>query len=103
MSWDYKRSLERIRTHLDGMGEITVEKLAREADLEQLLSETNCRAIFGAHVYIDVSNFAALASAATANKEDTKRLAQAIHLYQREVARIIECSDMFDGVRVHFQ
>src|SRR5947207_6496973 len=75
MSWNYDRSIERIRTHVDNIGEITIEKLKREADLEQLLSETNCREIYGAHVYIDVTNFSSLASAATANKEDVKRLA----------------------------
>ena len=103
MSWNYDRSIERIRTHVDNIGEITIEKLKREADLEQLLSETNCREIYGAQVYIDVTNFSSLASAATANKEDVKRLAQSVHLYQREVARIVETADMFDGVRVHFQ
>lgn len=103
MSWNYDKSLKRIRTHLDNMGEITVEKLKREANLEELLSETNCREIFGGHVYVDVTNFSSLASAATANKEDIKRLAQAVHVYQREIARIIEMDDMFDGIRVHFQ
>ncbi len=38
MSWDYDESLERIRQHLDSMGEIEVEKLGREADLGNLLS-----------------------------------------------------------------
>lgn len=103
MSWNYDKSLKRIRTHLDSMGEITVEKLKREANLEELLSETNCREIFGGHIYVDVTNFSSLASAATANEEDIKRLAQAVHVYQREIARIIEMDDLFDGVRVHFQ
>ena len=40
MGWDYDRSIERIRTHLDGMGEIEVRKLVREANLNELLSET---------------------------------------------------------------
>jgi hypothetical protein len=28
---------------------------------------------------------------------------QGVHLYQREVARIVERAELFDGVRVHFQ
>ena len=101
MSWDHDRSADRIRGHLEGMGEINVEKLKREADLENLLSETNCRQIFGAHVYVPVSNFATLASQVTENREDTKRLIQSIHVYQREVSRIVE--ETFGGLRVHFQ
>lgn len=103
MAWNYDRSLKRIGDHLDGMGEITVEKLKREADLWSLLSETNCREIFGAHVYVDVSNFSPLASKATATTDEIKRLVQGVHIYQREVARIVEGTDLFDGVRVHFQ
>jgi class 3 adenylate cyclase len=103
MAWDYDRSLKRIGAHLEGMGEITIEKLKREADLWSLLSETNCREIFGAHVYVDVSNFSPLASKATATIDDIKRLVQGVHIYQREVARIVEGAELFDGVRVHFQ
>lgn len=103
MSWDHDRSVDRIQTHLDGMGEITVSKLKREADLEELLSETQCREIFGAHVYVQVANFARLASAATDDEQQIKRLIQAVHVYQREVSRIVEGSDLFDGLRVHFQ
>ena len=62
MAWDYNESKTRIRKHLDGMGEIEVEKLVREADLDTLLTETRCREIYGAHVYVAVSNFPALAA-----------------------------------------
>jgi hypothetical protein len=103
MSWDYDRSLERVRHHLDNMGEIEIEKLEREADLEKLLSETCCREIYGAHVYVGVSNFAKLASDGAYAQDDYKRLIRGIHLYQREVSRIVEKEDMFDGLRVHFQ
>ena len=34
MSWDFETSLERIEKHLDGMGEIEIEELVREADLK---------------------------------------------------------------------
>lgn len=103
MSWDYEESLERIRHHLDDMGEIEVEKLTREADLGNLLSETKCREIFGAHVYVGVTNFAKLASEGAYSEDDYKRLIRGIHLYQREVSRIVEGDEMFDGLRVHFQ
>jgi class 3 adenylate cyclase len=103
MSWEYERAKKRIQEHADAIGPITVEKLRRDADLDALLSETNCREIFGAHLYCDVSNFANLASAATDNKDEMRRLIQGVHLYQREVTRIVEGVDMFDAVRVHFQ
>ncbi len=103
MSWDYVKSVGRIRHHLDYLdqvGPLSVSKLRREMDLENL-SETNCREIYGAHVYISVSNFSALVSSSTYASDDHKRLIRAVHLYQREVSRIVE--DIFDGVRVHFQ
>src|SRR5260370_28632182 len=100
MRWNYQRSEERIRKHLEDMGEIHVEKLRKEADLEQLLSETTCRDIYGAHVYIQVSNFARLASDGPYAEDDYKRLIQGIHIYERAVTRIVEG---FGGVLVHFQ
>src|SRR5258708_4289659 len=82
------------------MGEIHVEKLRKEADLEQLLSETTCRDIYGAHVYIQVSNFARLASDGPYAEDDYKRLIQGVHIYERAVTRIVEG---LGGVLVHFQ
>jgi hypothetical protein len=102
MSWNYNTSVNRVQAHLDGMGEIEVEKLVRDADLHSLLSETRCRDIYGAHVYVNVPNFADLATM-TAEGEDYRRVIQALHLYEREVARIVEGEDIFDGVRIHFQ
>src|SRR5882762_7225633 len=101
MSWNYETSLERIKQRLESAGEIQVEKLVRDADLHALLSETVCREIFGAHVYIDVPNFAKLAT--DIDSGEYSRIVQAIHLYQREVSRIVEDEGIFDGVRVHFQ
>jgi class 3 adenylate cyclase len=102
MSWNYNTSHNRVEKHLDDMGEIEVEKLVRDADLNSLLSETTCRDIFGAHVYVDVPNFSDLATL-TAEGDDYRRVIQALHLYEREVARIVEGEDVFDGVRIHFQ
>jgi class 3 adenylate cyclase len=100
MSWNYQRSYDRIRTHLDTMGEIEVAKLKREADLEQLLSETTCRDIYGAHVYVQVSNFARLASDGLYAEDDYKHLIQGLHIYERAVTRIVEG---LGGLLVHFQ
>jgi class 3 adenylate cyclase len=102
MSWNYNTSLNRVETHLRAMGEIEVEKLVRDADLHNLLSETCCRDIYGAHVYLDIPNFADLATM-TAEGEDYRRVIQALHIYEREVARIVEEENIFDGVRIHFQ
>jgi class 3 adenylate cyclase len=103
MSWSYEKSIKRIQEHLDAMGEISVEKLVREADLSNLLTETTCREIFGAHVYVGVTNFNRLASDRQMVKDDYARLVRAVHIFQREVARIVEEVDAFDAVRIHFQ
>ena len=102
MSWNYNTSTARVQNHLDSMGEIEIEKLVRDADLHNLLSETCCRDIYGAHVYVDVPNFADLATV-TAEGEEYRRVIQALHLYEREAGRIVEGENIFDGVRIHFQ
>lgn len=103
MGWDYEDSLERIQKHLDGMGEIEIEDLTREADLNTLLSETKCRRIHGAHVYTYVANFPRMATDSAVDEIEYKRFLQSVHIYQREVSRIVEDVDKFDGLRVHFQ
>ncbi len=100
MSWNYQQSVDRIQQHLGDLGTINVEKLKRDADLWNLLSETGLREIFGSHVYTPVSNFARLTSSAS-KSDEIKRLIQSVHIYQREVSRIVET--FFDGIRVHFQ
>jgi class 3 adenylate cyclase len=82
------------------MSEIEVKKLERDADLENLLTETTCREIYGAHVYLDVANFSRLTAAASDEKK-LRPLIQAVHIWQRRLAGIVE--SVFDGVRVHFQ
>lgn len=101
MSWNYDDSLKRIGDHLDKMGEIEVEKLVREADLNSLLTETKCREIHGAHVYVYITNFSRIATESIPDETEYKRFIQAVHVYQREVARIVET--IFDGLRIHFQ
>jgi class 3 adenylate cyclase len=101
MTWNYDDSLKRIGDHLDNMGEIEVEKLVREADLNSLLTETRCREIHGAHVYVYITNFSRIATESIPDETEYKRFIQAVHVYQREVARIVET--IFDGLRIHFQ
>lgn len=98
MTWNYDDSLARVRKHLDEMGEIEIKPMVREMDLEHL-SETVCRDIFGAHVYCDIANLSALVGTST-DKARRQRLVQALHIYQREVARI---ADEVGAVRIHFQ
>lgn len=102
MGWKYSKSKERVEKFLAGLGDIEIEKLTREADLEGLLTETKCREIFGAHVYVTVSNFARLASE-HAETEQYRRLIQAVHVYQREVNRIVEDQSGVNGLAIHFQ
>ncbi len=100
MSWNQKRSTERVERDLDNLPEIEVKKLERDADLESLLSPSVCREIYGAHAYIDVANFSSIT--ALGDTEDSlKALVKALHIYQRGLAWIVET--VFDGVRVHFQ
>lgn len=104
MSWKYDTSRERIEKHLASLGEIEVEPLVREMDLENL-SETNCRQIYGAHVYAEIRNLSTLAGTMTSD-EDRRLLVQATHVYQRELDRIANAIDasriQFQGGRAHF-
>lgn len=102
MGWTYDRSKERVEQHLQNLGTIEIEKLKREANLEELLTETRCRKIYGAHVYATVSNFARLASE-NADTERYRKLIQAVHVFQREVNRIVEDPKGINGLSIHFQ
>jgi len=101
MGWEKDKSDRRIGEHLENLEDIHIEPLVREADLDDLLSETNCREIFGAHVYVDVPNIAQLSSEPIVSKDGYARLIRAIHCYERALIRII--TDLFDGTSIHFQ
>ena len=100
MSWNHQQSLQRIQKHLKNMGKIEVSKLTREADLDELLSETVCRDIYGVHVYVQVVNFPRLMSNGNYAQDDYRRLIQGVHIYQRIVARMVRD---FGGLCIHFQ
>src|SRR4051794_32521046 len=84
MSWNYETSRDRIKAHLENMPAIEVKKLEKSADLEKLLSESVCREIFGAHVYLDIVNFSELAS--TSDGDELRRVIRAMHVYHRQLA-----------------
>ncbi len=98
MGWDRARSEARIKGFLDGIGEIEIEPMTRTMDLENL-SETKCREITGTHLYSEIANLPALVNEVE-DEVERKRLVQAIHVFQREAARIIAA---VDGDRIHFQ
>lgn len=101
MTWLKSQVQERVSAHIKRLGPIAVQKLTREANLQTTVSETDCREIRGAHVYVDVPNFAELSADLTLKKEAYRRLIRSIHLYERELVRIVE--QILDGVVVHFQ
>ena len=96
MPWNYQTSTGRVRDYLDNLGEIEIEDLDREMNLDNL-SPTKCRKIYGAHVYSEIRN---LATAVNDSTVDRKELIQAVHVYQREVARIAAA---VGGVLIAFQ
>lgn len=100
MSWDKQRSTERIQQHLRGMQPINVSDLTKDMDLEQVVSENQCKQIFGVHVYAALTGLAQRVSSVPEGKGQ-KRLMIALHLYQQEVFRIVE--QVFKGYCVHFQ
>src|SRR5260370_6365438 len=100
MSWEYDKSIKRIRHHLDTMGQIEIYPFSRTDNLEELLRETVCREIYGTHVYVAVPNFTRLASLASSKASKYQRLIQAVHLYQRAVTQLVE---LFGGECIHFQ
>jgi len=103
VSWTMSKSEKRINEHLERMGAIEILPLEREVnDLGAILSETRCREIPSAHVYVDISNFADLASGdPTKAPQKYRKIIRGIHVYQRMVTKLVE--DTFHGVRVHFQ
>jgi class 3 adenylate cyclase len=100
MSWNKQRSADRIQQHLRGMQPINVSDLTKELDLSRVVSENQCKRIFGVHIYATLTNFAQLASSPPEGGR-YKDWIIALHLYQREVFSIVE--QVFGGYFVHFQ
>lgn len=102
MAWNYDKSYERVqKTHDDlRVEDIELEKLTKTMDLDNL-STKKCRLIYGAHIYANISNFDILLSDSTLKKDDFARLIRCLHVYQKEVTRIVET--VLEGVKIHFQ
>ncbi|HEU5384056.1 MAG TPA: adenylate/guanylate cyclase domain-containing protein, partial [Ktedonobacteraceae bacterium] len=100
MSWNKQRSADRIQQHLRGMQPINVSDLTKSMDLEHIVSENQCKRIFGVHVYAPLTRFAQLASSPPEGNS-YKDWIIALHLYQQEVFHIVE--QVFGGYFVHFQ
>src|SRR6266542_3234142 len=100
MSWNKQRSTHRIQQHLRGMQPIDVSDLTKSMDLEHVVSENQCKRIFGVHVYATLTNFAQLASSLPEG-DGYKDWVIALHLYQQEVFHIVE--HLFGGYFVRFQ
>lgn len=100
MSWNKQRSANRIRQHLQSMQPTNVSNLTKKMDLEHIVSENQCKRIFGVHVYATLTNFAQLASSPPEGN-GYKDWIIALHLYQQEVSHIVE--EIFGGHFVHFQ
>lgn len=100
MSWNKQQSSDRIQQHLRGMQPINVSDLTKEMDLSRVVSENQCKRIFGVHVYATLTNFAQLASSPPEG-DGYKDWLIALHFYQREVFHIVE--QVFGGYFVHFQ
>lgn len=98
MSWSEKRSRERIAGYVNDAEGTEVKPMVREMDLENL-SETRCREIEGAHVYMELFGISRLVNEIQSPNE-RKRLIQAVHIFQREVGRI---EAAVGATSIHFQ
>jgi hypothetical protein len=101
VSWDYDRSLQRAQDKYEETEGLTVTPVLRELDFDNI-SLREPRRVRAAHLYVDVCNFTALlghsAEAGTDQEEDMVRR---LHLYGREVTRVVE--EDLDATKVHFQ
>jgi hypothetical protein len=103
MSWEKSKSLDRIRRRWEARDtEITVSKLGREMDLENITLK-NGRRINGAHLYVTVAGSGRLDQLDDA--DDAASAIQRIALWQAEVSRIAKAFEVpiiaFQGARVH--
>ena len=98
MGWSEKRSRERIAGYVEDAKGTEVKPMVREMALENL-SEKVCREIEGAHVYIELDGVPKLFDD-TGTLTERKRLMQAVHIFQRELDRIVYA---VGATHIHFQ
>ena len=90
------RALERSKRRYSQIGDITVAPVVRETDFDTI-SLSHPRQLTGVHAYVDIVNFRSVVGEGGASCE----LTRAMHLYGREVTRIVEAD--FGAVKVHLQ
>ncbi len=101
MSWDYERSLQRAWDKYAETEGLTVTPVLREMDFGNI-SLKEPRRVRAAHFYIDVCNFTALLGhAAAAGVDQEEDMIRRLHLYAREITRVVE--EDLDATKVHFQ
>lgn len=98
MAWSYESAEERAATRYAQTEDLVIADITREIDFG-LISRAKPRRVIGTHFYVDVANVTKqLRGELDDDGEDLLRL---LHVYSREVSRIV-ASD-FDGEKVHFQ
>jgi hypothetical protein len=101
MTWNRKNAIERIKGVAHSIPAIEVSALTREMNLDNVTLGKPKR-IAGAHVYCAVANEAAYITDPldVHDPEAARELARTVHLWQREISRVVED---FDAVQIHFQ
>jgi class 3 adenylate cyclase len=103
MGWNLQTSRNEVEQHATRLASKSIRISALTGDLDRAaLSEVQCKRVYGAHVYVSLPAFALLASRVydIEGGESYQELTRALHLYQREVFRIVR---LFGGYVVHFQ
>jgi hypothetical protein len=101
VSWDYEWSLQRAWDKYAETEGLTVTPVLREMDFDNI-SLKEPRRVRAAHFYVDVCNFTALLGhAAEAGADEEEDMVRRLHLYGREVTRVVE--EDLDATKVHFQ
>ncbi|HEX4103069.1 MAG TPA: hypothetical protein VHY21_21430 [Pseudonocardiaceae bacterium] len=98
MHWIYEKAEERAAARYAQTEDLVIADITKEIDFD-LISRTRPRRVIGTHFYVDVANFTKQLRGEL--EDDGEDLLRLLHVYSREVSRIV-ASD-FDGQKVHFQ
>lgn len=83
MAWNRKKSVERIRDSIKSFPPISVTRLTRDANLNNL-GLGDAYLVDGVHVYVDILNAGALLLSDKEEGERAhKRYLRLLHIYQR--------------------
>lgn len=100
MSWQYDKSLDRIKKKYEETADLEVSKLAREMDFENI-GLLQPKKVQGAHLYLDVINQPEILTTVFGDADKEAEFLRRIHIYGRELTRITEKD--FTAAKVHFQ